>query len=62
MTDRFVKPAPGLLVRDPRTMAPLPEAGAWVPGERHWLRLLKAGDVIDAEPPPDPAATGKKRK
>jgi hypothetical protein len=52
MSERlFVKPAPGLTVRDPITLKPLPAEGAEVPADSYWLRRLKAGDVIEANPP-----------
>lgn len=47
----YVKPAPGLLVRDPVTMEPLPAAGAEKPRSSYWLRRLAAGDVTEAKPP-----------
>lgn len=42
-----ITPRPGLVVRDPRTMRPLPETGLTLrekPGP-HWLRRQTAGDV-----------------
>ena len=43
----FVKPAPGRLVRHPRTMRPLPEEGADVTSERGYFhRMLRTGDVV----------------
>lgn len=41
-----VKPKPGLVVRDPDTLLPLPPAGADVPDNTHWRRRLVAGDVV----------------
>lgn len=38
-------PKPGLLVRDPLTMEPLPAGGAPKPLTTYWLRRLKDGDV-----------------
>jgi hypothetical protein len=46
----FVKPAPGLIVRDPETREPLPPHGDWVPRTTYWLRRLRDGDVSEAEP------------
>ena len=43
----YVKPAPGRLVRHPRTMRPIPEEGADVTSERGYFhRMIRAGDVI----------------
>ena len=47
----FVKPAPGRMVRWPRTMTPLREAGETVPENTYWLRALRDEDVEIAEPP-----------
>jgi hypothetical protein len=57
----FVKPAPNTLepevlgallrVRDPATGRLLPPEGSNVPNSPHWLRLLRDGDVVLAEPP-----------
>jgi hypothetical protein len=52
----FVRPKPGLIVRRPDTMEPLPEGGACVPRDRHWLRILRDGDITECEPPPEPGA------
>jgi len=45
----FVKPAPGRMVRWPRTFTPLREAGEHVPEDSYWHRRLAAGDVVKAE-------------
>lgn len=47
-TERLiVKPAPGRLVRHPRTFRPIPEGGQDVTTERNYFhRLLRAGDVV----------------
>jgi len=43
----FVKPAPGRLVRHPRTMRPIPGEGADVTSERGYFhRMIRAGDVV----------------
>lgn len=43
----FIRPAPGLLVRDPVTKALLPEAGAEVSdSDLYWHRRLRDGDVV----------------
>jgi hypothetical protein len=42
-----VAPAkPGLIVRDPITLKPLPEEGAEVESTTYWKRRLKVGDVV----------------
>lgn len=42
----WVKPVPGRSVRDPRSMALLPEKGREVPdSDPFWLRRLRDGDV-----------------
>ena len=57
----FVKPAPGLKVRDPVTRMHLPENGAEVPESQHWHRRLACGDVIrvHSEPIPDSEENSK---
>lgn len=52
----FVKPAPGLVVRDPQTRVQLPESGRDVPEISYWLRRLRDGDVVEATTPTPPAA------
>jgi len=53
----FVKPAVSartgavLKVRHPRTKALIPETGAEVPETFFWLRRLRDGDVVRADPP-----------
>lgn len=44
-----VKPAPGLVVRDPATRQALPAEGAEVPRNTYWMRRLRDGDVIEAQ-------------
>lgn len=46
----FVKPAPGIRVRDPLTKLHIPDAGTEVPEESYWLRRLRSGDVVLASP------------
>lgn len=47
----FVRPgAPGLIVRDPTTMEPLPADGKEVQETSYWTRRLLAGDVIPGKP------------
>jgi hypothetical protein len=52
----FVKPAPGRLVRHPRTFRPLPPEGADVTSERFYFhRMIRAGDcVVIPRPRPHP--------
>jgi hypothetical protein len=49
MKEAFVIPRKGLIVRNPSTMAPLPEQGTLVPlsgGEgKFWRRRIRCGDV-----------------
>lgn len=54
----FVKPASGGRVRQPeRHFTVMPEAGAWVPRDAHYERLLLSGDVLETTPPSEaPAA------
>lgn len=48
----FVKPAPGLRVRDPLTLRLMPPEGDGVDETSfHWNRLLRDGDVIECDPP-----------
>ncbi|RJX35664.1 MAG: DUF2635 domain-containing protein [Desulfarculus sp.] len=44
-------PAPGLVVRDPETFAPLPPEGAPKPLNSYWRRRLRDGDVTQGQPP-----------
>jgi hypothetical protein len=46
----FVKPAPGLKVRDEISRLHLPAEGREVPESSYWLRRLASGDVIKVEP------------
>lgn len=48
----FVKPAPGLKVRDPKSKLHIPEAGAEVPEtDSYWVRRVQDGDVVVVETP-----------
>lgn len=47
----FVKPAPGLKVRDPETRGLLPETGREVSQSLYWTRRVRDGDVIVSTPP-----------
>ena len=45
-----VKPAPGLVVRDPLSRRPVPAEGLEVPDtDSFWLRRLRDGDVVRVE-------------
>ncbi|WP_421173757.1 DUF2635 domain-containing protein [Aeromonas enteropelogenes] len=51
MTDLFIKPAPGCLVRDPRTLKPLDAEGETKPKTPYWLRRLREGSVVKTDRP-----------
>jgi len=51
MINVFVKPAPGMLVRDPVSMKPLDPTGEWKPRTQFWSRRLRDKDVEEATPP-----------
>lgn len=54
----FVKPAPGLVVRDPKSLLPLPAEGKEVGASNYWYRRIAAGDVeLVPSPAPAPADT-----
>lgn len=60
--DIFVKPGPGRLVRDPVTKQAKPADGFYVSdADVYWLRRLRDGDVVKANPPASSAsaASGK---
>lgn len=44
-TTIFVRPRPGLRIRDPQTGTYLPEIGQLVPRDAFWLRRIADGDV-----------------
>lgn len=56
----FVKPAPGLRVRDPLSRLHLPDEGKDVPENSYWLRRVRAGDVVRSEAPPVAVKSSKK--
>lgn len=57
----FLKPArPGLVVRDPATMEPLPDAGAYKSPSIYWKRRIREGSVILDDPPKNPKKTDGK--
>lgn len=45
----FVKPAPGLIVRDPLHMTPVPPQGREVPDISYWHKRVLDGDLIVVE-------------
>lgn len=47
----YVKPAPGLSIRDPDLKDLLPASGRFVPDTDYWLRRVRDNDVIKAEAP-----------
>lgn len=47
----FLRPAPGLTVRDPATKQPLPAEGAEVADTPFWRRRLRRGEVVKATAP-----------
>lgn len=48
----FVRPAAGLLVRDPNhpRKAPIDAAGQEVPESSYWIRCVQSGDVVVVTP------------
>lgn len=63
MRTAYLKPAPGLTVRDPVDLTPLPADGAEKPLDTYWRRRLRDGDVVEAPAPRpsrrrDPATAG----
>ena len=61
-TTFFIKPAPGLKIADPETGEYLPETGKVMPRSAFWLRRVKDGDVLEADPQPAPAKPVAKAK
>lgn len=59
-----VKPAPGLLVRNPqRNYQPLPPEGAPVELDQYFIHRLRDGDVVRVpDPQPTPEAAPAKSK
>ncbi|RJX18961.1 MAG: DUF2635 domain-containing protein [Desulforudis sp.] len=59
VTQWWLVPRPGLIVRFPGNKVALPADGAWCskvgPEGRYWRRRLAVGDVTLGSPPPDPA-------
>jgi hypothetical protein len=47
----FVKPAPGLKIRDPKSKRHVPEDGIEVPDtDTYWVRRVLDGDVVVVQP------------
>ncbi|MGJ4971022.1 DUF2635 domain-containing protein [Bradyrhizobium sp. HKCCYLRH1073] len=40
-----------VLVRDPQTGVPLAASGEWKARSPYWVRRLRDGDVVEAQPP-----------
>lgn len=55
----YVRPAPGMRVRDPHTKQVLPEEGATKPRDSYWERRVLFGDCLEgpAETPAPPQPT-----
>lgn len=47
----FVKPAAGVMVRDPVSRVHLPVEGREVPESSYWIRCIRSGDVVVAPAP-----------
>lgn len=47
----FVRPAPGLKVRDPVSKMHIPATGKEVPESSYWVRRLKSRDVVICSAP-----------
>lgn len=63
----FVKPAPGLKIRDDVSKKLLPDEGKAVTQSSYWVRRLACGDVtlvetVKKEKPSEPKAEVKKSK
>lgn len=56
MSNLFLKPGNGLIVRDPESGALMPAAGQWKTDNEFWRRRLRDGDVIEAKPPAEKSA------
>lgn len=58
----FVKPAPGLVIRDPDLKDLIPAEGRNVPNDNmYWHRRLRDGDVVLAKETAAPAMTSPAR-
>lgn len=57
---KFLKPKPGIMVRDPITFAPLNSNGETKEMNRYWRGALRDGDVEVCDPQPDSLTTDEK--
>lgn len=57
----FVKPKPGLKVRDPKSLLHIPDSGAEVPEDSYWTRRLADGDVFRVESVQIPDSSSPKK-
>lgn len=46
----YVRPTPGLKIRDPELLDLLPDEGREVADSPYWLRRIADGDVIEGAP------------
>ncbi len=58
----YVKPAPGMQIRDPDLKDLIPAEGREVPETMYWQCRLRDGDVVPAEPPRPVKAAPNPRK
>lgn len=63
----FVRPAEGLLIRDPKTLQLLPAEGKFVKWDSYWERRKLRGDVVlvegmEASPAPAEVVMQKPKK
>lgn len=56
MTKKYVKPAAGLVVRQPHNGQPLPPEGAEVNWSGYWVRRLAEGSIEVTTAPKKPKA------
>jgi len=56
----LVKPADGLVIRDPDLLDLIPETGREVPETDYWMRRLRDKDVVLVEPVAAPAKQSAK--
>lgn len=55
----FVKPAPGLVIRDPDLKDLLPAEGREVPDSDYWHRRVLDKDVVEGKPASKPSGRNK---
>lgn len=58
----FVKPTEGRAVPDPQRGDILPADGREVEPNQYWQRRVNEGDVVEADPPTEKPASGKKKE